>query len=161
METRYHNAGFSWNPLYNLLQQILGIPLKFLIIICFRGQEVVISVGVVGKRLLWMLLNWKQMATDMVHFPQVWTPRLCFQWPLTRDRTKIPHVTLCVCVCVRARVRVWVSQLRPTLGGDPMDCSPPGSSVHGISPRQEYWSGLPFASAGDLSNPTRPPGKLD
>jgi len=26
---------------------------------------------------------------------------------------------------------------------NPMDCSPPGSLVHGI-PRQEYWSGLPF-----------------
>ena len=38
----------------------------------------------------------------------------------------------------------------------------PGSSVHGISPGQEYWSGLPFVSVGgDLSNPTRPPGKLD
>ena len=33
-----------------------------------------------------------------------------------------------------------------------MDCSPPGSSVHGIS-RQEYWSGLPFPSPGDLPNP--------
>ena len=32
---------------------------------------------------------------------------------------------------------------------DPMDCSPPGSSVHEF-PRQEYWSGLPFPSAGDL-----------
>ena len=31
----------------------------------------------------------------------------------------------------------------------PTDCSPPGSSVHGIS-RQEYWSGLPFPSPGDL-----------
>ena len=30
-----------------------------------------------------------------------------------------------------------------------MDCSPPGSSVHGI-PRQEYWSGLLFPSPGDL-----------
>ena len=30
-----------------------------------------------------------------------------------------------------------------------MDCSPPGSSVHEIS-QQEYWSGLPFASPGDL-----------
>jgi len=35
---------------------------------------------------------------------------------------------------------------------DPVDCSPPGSSVHGIS-RQEYWSGLPFPSPGDLPNP--------
>ena len=56
---------------------------------------------------------------------------------------------------------------------DPMDCSPPGSSVHGFS-RQEYWSGLPFPSPGDLpkpgikhnsptlqadSLPTEPPGK--
>ena len=33
-----------------------------------------------------------------------------------------------------------------------MDCSPPGFSVHGIS-RQEYWSGLPWPSLGNLSNP--------
>ena len=32
-----------------------------------------------------------------------------------------------------------------------MDCSPPESSAHGIS-RQEYWSGLPFRSPGDLPN---------
>ena len=37
-----------------------------------------------------------------------------------------------------------VAQSCPTLC-DPMDCSPPGSSVQGIS-RQEYWSGLPFPS---------------
>ena len=43
-----------------------------------------------------------------------------------------------------------------------MDCSPPGSSVHGTVARQapqslefarqEYWSGLPFPSPGDLPN---------
>ena len=33
------------------------------------------------------------------------------------------------------------------------DSSPPGSSVHEDSPRQEYWSGLPFPSLGDLPNP--------
>ena len=33
---------------------------------------------------------------------------------------------------------------------DPMDCSQPGSSVHGFS-RQEYWSGLPFPSPGQSS----------
>ena len=32
-----------------------------------------------------------------------------------------------------------------------MDCSPPGSSVHGFS-KQEYWSGLPFPSPRDLPN---------
>ena len=35
---------------------------------------------------------------------------------------------------------------------DPVDCSPPGSSVLGFS-RQEYWSGLPFPSPGDLPHP--------
>ena len=54
-----------------------------------------------------------------------------------------------------------------------MDRSPPGPSVHGFS-RQEYWSGLPFPSPGDLPDPgikpsfptlqedslqTEPPGK--
>ena len=43
-----------------------------------------------------------------------------------------------------------VAQLCPALC-DPMDCSPPGSSVHGIL--QEYWSGLPFPSPGDLPDP--------
>ena len=52
---------------------------------------------------------------------------------------------LCLrCVCE-------VAQSCPTLC-DPVDCSPPGSSVHGFS-RQEYWSGLPFPFPGDLPNP--------
>ena len=33
---------------------------------------------------------------------------------------------------------------------NPMDCSPPGSSVHGT--RQEHWNGLPFSPPGDLPN---------
>ena len=44
-----------------------------------------------------------------------------------------------------------VAQSYPTLC-DPVDCSLPGSSVHGFS-RQEYWSGLPFPSPGDLPDP--------
>ena len=35
---------------------------------------------------------------------------------------------------------------------DPMDCSPPGSSVHGIF-QARVWSGLPFPSPGDLPDP--------
>ena len=35
---------------------------------------------------------------------------------------------------------------------DPMNGGPPGSSAQGLS-RQEYWSGLPFPSPGDLPNP--------
>ena len=51
--------------------------------------------------------------------------------------------------------RFWlnclVAQLCLTLC-DLMDCSPPGSSAHGIL-QQEYWSGLSFLSPGDLPNP--------
>ena len=35
---------------------------------------------------------------------------------------------------------------------NPLDCSRPGSSVHGIS-QARYWSGLPFLSPGDLPDP--------
>ena len=38
-----------------------------------------------------------------------------------------------------------------------MDCSPPGSSVHGIF-QAGIWSGLPFPSPGDLSDPGLKPG---
>ena len=41
----------------------------------------------------------------------------------------------------------------------PMVWSLPGSSIHGIS-RQEYWSGLPFPSPGDLPNPGIGSGSL-
>ena len=35
---------------------------------------------------------------------------------------------------------------------NPMYCSPPGSSVHGLL-QARYWSGLPFPPSGDLLNP--------
>ena len=38
----------------------------------------------------------------------------------------------------------------------PIDCSSPGSSVE--FSRQEYWSGLPFPSPGDLPDPETEPG---
>ena len=43
------------------------------------------------------------------------------------------------------------TQSSPTLCY-PMDCNPPGSSVHGIF-QAESWSGLPFPPPRDLPNP--------
>ena len=60
-------------------------------------------------------------------------------------------LSLCVCVCVC----VWVAQLCPTLC-NPMDYSPPGSSVHGI-PQARYWSLLLFPLPGDLPDPGTEP----
>ena len=50
------------------------------------------------------------------------------------------------------------TQSCPTLC-DPLDCSPPGSSVHRIF-QQEYWSELPFPSSRDLPNPRTEPLSL-
>ena len=55
----------------------------------------------------------------------------------------------------KAVVLVWFdwlggAQSCPTLCG-PMDCSPPGFSIHGIS-QQEYWNGLPFPTPGGHPN---------
>ena len=47
------------------------------------------------------------------------------------------HIYICVCMCF--------SQFCPTLC-DPMDCSPPGSSVHGIlQARMLKWVATPFS----------------
>ena len=45
-----------------------------------------------------------------------------------------------------------MAKLYPTLC-DPVDCSPSGSSVHGISQARILESGLPFLSPGDLPDP--------
>ena len=36
---------------------------------------------------------------------------------------------------------------------DPVDYSPPGSSVHGIILARIYWSELPFPAPGELPDP--------
>ena len=46
--------------------------------------------------------------------------------------------------CMKGKSESEVTQSFPTLS-DPMDCSLPGSSVHGFF-RQEYWSGVPLPS---------------
>ena len=54
-------------------------------------------------------------------------------------------------VCAQSR------QLCPILC-NPMDCSPPGSSIHGIL-QEEYWNGWPDP-AGDLLDPGSNPGYI-
>ena len=60
------------------------------------------------------------------------------------------HTCICMCTCVVV-VIVSVAQLCSALC-DPMDCSPPGSSVHGIlQARILEW--VAFPSPGDLPDP--------
>ena len=55
-----------------------------------------------------------------------------------------PHC--CCCCCCFSDTWSYLTLCNPA------NCSPPGSSVHGIS-QQEYGSGLPFPAPGDFSNP--------
>ena len=68
---------------------------------------------------------------------------------------------VCVCVCVypltitlgKKSVLSWVLVAQSCLTlCNPVDYSPPGSLSMEFS-RQEYWSGLPFPSPGDLPDP--------
>ena len=64
-------------------------------------------------------------------------------------------VCVCVCVCVCARARVCVcllARLYLTLC-DPMDCSPLGSSIHGISQARLLGVGGHLLLQGDLPDP--------
>ena len=76
-------------------------------------------------------------------------------WPHRRPPTRLPspwdsqgkntgvgcHFLL---QCMKVKSESEVEQPCPTLS-DPMDCSPPGSSVHGIF-QAKYWSGVPLPS---------------
>ena len=61
-------------------------------------------------------------------------------WALRRSRRRVrPRLHVCRVLSHFNCVRLC----------NPMDRSPPGSSVHGIS-QQEYWSGLPFPPPGNF-----------
>ena len=75
--------------------------------------------------------------------PHRWQPtRLPRPWDSPGKNTGVGcHFLL---LCMKEKSESEVAQSCPTLS-DTMDCSLPGSSVHGFS-RQEYWSGVPLPS---------------
>ena len=65
-------------------------------------------------------------------------------------------VCVCVCVCVREREREKVAQSCPALC-EPLDCSLPGSSVHGIPQARKNTRVGSCSLPGDLPNPGMEP----
>ena len=59
-------------------------------------------------------------------------------------------VCMCVCVCVCARVRTCAQSYMTICHSMTVTLQAPLSMGF---PRQEYWSGLPFPSPGDLPDP--------
>ena len=94
-----------------------------------------------------------QVLMLWVSFTSLYTPQLACLWAfkhaipsgLSSPQQWGAFAWLTLDACVHAK------SLQPTLCNS-MDRSPPGSSVHGIL-QQEYWSGLPCPSPGDLPVP--------
>ena len=68
---------------------------------------------------------------------KLWHLRLCFGFSCYPVFSYLIHVTVCVCVLVaQSCLTLW----------DPLDCSPPGSSVHGmLQARTLEWVAMPFS----------------
>ena len=84
--------------------------------------------------------------------PNMWKQHKC---PSTDEWIKMMWYVY-VCVCAHTRAKSFQSY--PTLC-DPMGCSLPVSSVHGIL-QQEYWNVLPWPPSGTLPNPGNKPASL-
>ena len=80
--------------------------------------------------------------------------------PHRRQPTRLPHHwdslgkntgvgCHCFLQCMKVKSESEVAQSCPTLS-NPMDCSLPGSSIHGIF-QAKYWSGVPLPSPNMLS----------
>ena len=74
--------------------------------------------------------------------------RLLCPWDSPGKNTGVGCHFLLQCMKVESESEVTQSCL--TLS-DPMDCSPPGSSIHGIF-QAKYWSGVPLPSPKDATN---------
>ena len=80
--------------------------------------------------------------------PHRWQPtRLPRPWDSPGKNTGVACHFLLQCMKVKSPSEV--AQSCPTLS-DLMDCSLPGSSIHGIF-QQEYWSGVPLPSPTEAS----------
>ena len=123
-----------------------------------------------------LVVEWVRLCLSMWG---TWIQSLVREDATCRGATKAEfnNYTLEACtldpvLCNKRKVKVLVTQSCPTLW-DLMDCSPQAPLSMEFS-RQEYWSGLPFFSPGDLPNsgikprspvlqgdslPSEPPGK--
>ena len=87
------------------------------------------------------------MVSDSVR-PHRWQPtRLLRPWDFPDKSARVGcH---CLLQCMKVKSESEVAQSCPTLS-DPIDCSPPGSSVHGIfQERVLEWGAIAFSDIND------------
>ena len=111
----------------------------------------------------WTQLNWRKEEFTWIYYRWIWWQFLnmvSWSWStikisvwrfLMKSSSKAYLKVSVGSVTIFALLCMLVAQSCPTLCNF-MDCNQPDSSVSGIL-RQEYWSGQPFPSPGDLPNP--------
>ena len=97
--------------------------------------------------MIMLLLLLTSFVSDSVRPHRQQPTRLLCPWDSPGKNTRVGCHFLLQCMKVKSESEVTQSCL--TLR-DPMDCSLPSSSIHGIS-RQEYWSGVPLPSPEVIS----------
>ena len=101
--------------------------------------------------------KWNRSVTSDSSRPHELQPTsLLRPWDLPGESTGVGCHRLLQYIALDSPKVVLVAQACPTLC-NPMYCGPPASLFMGLS-RQEYWSGLPFLSPEDLSDPGIKPG---
>ena len=87
-------------------------------------------------------------STLCMRWPKYWS----FSFSISPSNEYSGLISWLISICLSQYMHAWLLSHSVVLTlCNPMDCSPPGSSAHGI-PRQEYWSGLSFPSPGNLPN---------
>ena len=110
-----------------------------------------------GQRSLAGYSPWDSKGTDMTERPTHLTFDL-WKHKTKRIKHKNPQLLFSKLLSLsKGKKESEVTKSCPTLCY-PMLCSRQGSSIDGIVSRQEYWSGLPFPSPGDLPDPGIKPG---
>ena len=101
-----------------------------------------------------LLISWLLSPCTVISEPKKINQCLKRSWnPSTKSLTPQPciHILSSFTMSGLWKWKVLVTHLCLTLS-NPIYCSLPGSSVHGIL-QARYWSGLPFPSPGDLPDP--------
>ena len=87
-------------------------------------------------------------------------PKRCV---LTFKNNIVIYMCVCVCVCVCIHIYIYIVKVKLKLLSHVRLFATPWTVAYQAPPsvgfsRQEYWSGLPFPSPGDLPNPGIEPG---
>ena len=129
MEFITRKVCWGFHPLHRVLGQ-QARPVEM------TSRKRAVPIPQCGASAMW--IQQSEWTGRIARSPRTCQKETCWQWGTL-------HTPIIVVIVQSLRLNCFSDWLLC----DPTDCSPLGSSVHGIS-RQEYWSILPFPFPGDL-----------